>query len=160
MLQGRFTDTYKDNAMVLIEHHSLQFGFDAQQIRVETSENFGVVPTMRLGLGVRSQYQLSGALFPGGIGSGDLDTAQRLLASLAGIISSAPEQRLPSPRGHRRVQSRLRSLDRGQPAVGCLSPDHRRRVSRLPDCAGVHPPGRGRRPSRNLHHERPHRENR
>ena len=91
--QGRFTDTYtyRDNAMVLIGWHSLRFGFDAQRIRVETFENFGVVPTMRLGLGVRSQYQLSGALFPGGIGSGDLDTAQRLLASLAGIISSAEQ---------------------------------------------------------------------
>ena len=91
--QGRYTDTFniRDNAMALIGRHSLQFGFDAQQVRVESFDYFGVVPEMGLGLGVQSEYQIPGALFPGGIDSGDLGTAQALLASLAGVISTASQ---------------------------------------------------------------------
>ncbi len=91
--QGRFTDTfnYRDHALAQIGRHSLQFGFDAQQIRVESYDNFGVVPTMSIGIAAQSLYQLSGALFPGGISSGDLGTAHSLLASLGGIISQADQ---------------------------------------------------------------------
>lgn len=91
--QGRNTDTFniRDNAMALIGRHSVQFGFDAQQVRVESFHYGGVVPEMVLGLGVESEYQLPGALFPGGVDSGDLATAQLLLASLAGIISTASQ---------------------------------------------------------------------
>ncbi len=91
--QGRFTDTYnyRDDALAQIGRHTLQFGFDAQQVRVESFDDFGVLPTMDLGLGVRSRYQLSGVLFAGGIGSGDLGTAQHLLAALAGIIAEADQ---------------------------------------------------------------------
>ena len=91
--QGRYTDTFniRDNAMALIGRHSIQFGFDMQQVRVESFDYFGVVPEMGLGLGVESEYQIPGALFPGGIDSGDLGTAQALLASLAGIVSTASQ---------------------------------------------------------------------
>lgn len=91
--QGRYTDTYnyRNHSYAYLGRHTMQLGFDAQQIRVETFNNFGVLPTMSLGIGARSIYQLPGALFPGGIGSGDLGTAQGLLASLAGIISSASQ---------------------------------------------------------------------
>lgn len=91
--QGRYTDTFniRDNAMALIGRHSVQFGFDAQQVRVESFNYFGVVPEMGIGLGVESEYQIPGALFPGGIDSGDLGTAQSLLASLAGIVSTASQ---------------------------------------------------------------------
>ena len=91
--QGRYTDTFniRDNAMALVGRHSLQFGVDVQQVRVENFDSFGVVPEMGIGLGVRSEYQIPGALFPGGIDSGDLGTAQSLLASLAGIVSSASQ---------------------------------------------------------------------
>ncbi len=91
--QGRYTDTFniRDNAMALIGRHSVQFGFDAQQVRVQSFDYFGVVPEMGIGLGVESEYQIPGALFPGGIDSGDLGTAQALLASLAGIVSTASQ---------------------------------------------------------------------
>ena len=91
--QGRYTDTvnYRDDAMALIGRHSIRFGFDAQQVRVEKFDSFGVVPAMYIGLGVTSLYQLPGVLFPGGIGSADLGTAQALLASLAGIITEASQ---------------------------------------------------------------------
>lgn len=91
--QGRYTDTFnfRDNAMALIGRHSVQFGFDAQQVRVESFDYFGVVPEMGIGLGVESEYQIPGALFPGGVDSGDLGTAQAMLASLAGIVSTASQ---------------------------------------------------------------------
>ena len=91
--QGRYTDTfsYRDHALAQLGRHTMQFGFDAQQIRVETFNNFGVLPAMTLGIAARSKYQLSGALFPGGIASGDLGAAQSLLATLAGIISRADQ---------------------------------------------------------------------
>lgn len=91
--QGRYTDTfnYRDHALGQFGRHTLQFGFDAQQIRVESFDEFGVLPSMNVGIAARSRYQLAGALFPGGIGSSDLGTAQSLLASLAGIISSADQ---------------------------------------------------------------------
>ncbi len=89
--QGRYTDTYnyRDHALAYFGRHAMQFGFDAQQIRVETFNSAGVLPTMTLGIGARSKYQLAGVLFPGGIGSGDLGAAQGLMATIAGIISTA-----------------------------------------------------------------------
>ncbi len=91
--QGRVTETfnYQDHAMAQLGRHTLQFGFDAQQVRIDSYAFGGVVPTMTLGIGSQSQYQLPGAFFPGGIESGDLGTAERLLASLAGIVSEADQ---------------------------------------------------------------------
>ena len=91
--QGRYTDTYnyQDNAMFQAGRHTLRFGFAAQQIRIQPFDYFGVRPTMSLGIGARSRYQLPGRSFPGGIGPGDLGRAQSLLAALAGIISRASQ---------------------------------------------------------------------
>ena len=91
--QGRITDTYnyRDNVIAHIGRHTLQFGFDAQQVRVETFNSFGVLPEMELGIGARSRYQLQGGLFPGGIGPADLAVAHGLLATLAGIIDTASQ---------------------------------------------------------------------
>ena len=91
--QGRATDTYnyRDNVMFHAGRHTLRFGFDAQQIRINSFDNFGVRPAMSLGIGAQSLYQLPGLFFPGGVGPGDLGRAQSLLATLAGIISSASQ---------------------------------------------------------------------
>ena len=91
--QGRNTETYnyRDHALAYFGRHTMQFGFDAQQIRVESFNGAGVLPRMTLGIGAQSIYQLSGALFPGGIAASDLGTAQSLLATMAGIISSASQ---------------------------------------------------------------------
>lgn len=89
--QGRATDTYvyRNNALAILGRHTLQFGFEAQQVRVNSFNEAGVRPYMVLGLGPRSIYQVPGALFPGGVASVDLGTAQRLLATLGGIIDQS-----------------------------------------------------------------------
>ncbi len=89
--QGRATDTYnyRDNVEAHLGRHTFRFGFDAQRVRVASFDNFGVLPAMTIGISAQSDYQLSGALFPGGIGPGDLGAAQGLLATIAGIISTA-----------------------------------------------------------------------
>ena len=91
--QGRTTNTYvyRDNALWQVGRHRLQFGLDVQQVRVEPFDYFGVLPTMRLGTGVQSQYQLPGAFFPGGIGTSDLAAAESLMTTLAGLVGNADQ---------------------------------------------------------------------
>ena len=91
--QGRFTDTfnYRNDSIAQLGRHTLRFGFDAQQVRIESFNDAGIVPLMNLGLGAQSVYQIPGFFFPGGIAPEDLGTAQGLLATLAGIISSASQ---------------------------------------------------------------------
>ena len=91
--QGRNTDTFNwsDNASYRAGRHDLRFGFQAQQIRVETFDSGGTVPALALLTDVDSQYLLSSAFFPGGIESDDLLTAQDLLATLAGIVGQAAQ---------------------------------------------------------------------
>ena len=91
--QGRATDTYtyRNDTIAQIGRHSLRFGAEVQQVRINSFHYAGVVPRMQLGIGSRSAYQLPVSAFPGGIASADLGTAQRLLASLAGIISNAEQ---------------------------------------------------------------------
>ncbi len=91
--QGRSTDTYnyRNDSAVQFGRHSIRFGVDAQQVRVESFNDAGTLPELALGVGSQSLYQLPGFFFPGGIATGDLATAQSLQASLAGIISSASQ---------------------------------------------------------------------
>lgn len=91
--QGRATDTfvYRDNAMALVERHRMQFGIDVQQVRVNSYNAFGILPSMALGTGVQSEYQLPGIFFPGGIGTADLARAESLMTTLAGLISTADQ---------------------------------------------------------------------
>ena len=91
--QGRATDTYsyRDNAMAQFGRHTLLFGFEAEQVRVNSFDQFGVLPTMDLGISVESPYQLPGAFFPGGIAASDLETARSLLATLGGVVGSAAQ---------------------------------------------------------------------
>ncbi len=91
--QGRATDTYsyRDNAMDQFGRHTLLFGFEAEQVRVNSFNHFGVLPTMDLGISVESPYQLPGAFFPGGIAASGLGTARSLLATLGGIVGSAAQ---------------------------------------------------------------------
>lgn len=91
--QGRYTDTYnfKNNTAAQLGRHSLRFGVDLQRVRVETFDQFGVLPTLALGLDVESQYALSTAFFPGGIDSDDLLRAESLLSSLGGVVAQASQ---------------------------------------------------------------------
>ncbi len=91
--QGRATDTYviRDSALARIGRHSMQFGLDIQRVRVNSFDNFSVVPTMNLGIGPQSAYQIPGALFPGGVGGAQLNNAFALLATIGGVIETADQ---------------------------------------------------------------------
>lgn len=91
--QGRVTDTYvyRDNAMAMVERHRMQFGIDVQQVRVNAFNAAGILPSMGLGTGVQSEYQLPGIFFPGGIGTADLARAESLMTTLAGLVSTADQ---------------------------------------------------------------------
>ena len=86
--QGRNTDTYAlmDNAFYMRGKHAIQFGFQTQQIRVETFYEDGITPTYSVGIGVGNPG-LSASSLPG-IGSSDFTSANLLLATLAGYVSS------------------------------------------------------------------------
>ncbi len=91
--QGRDTDTYnyRNDSTVQFGRHTLRFGVDAQQVRIDAFNDAGTLPELSLGTGDQSLYQLPGFFFPGGISADDLETAQSLQATLAGIISSAEQ---------------------------------------------------------------------
>jgi hypothetical protein len=86
--QGRATDTYNisETASWLRGKHNLQFGFQQQTVRVNTYDNFGVVPAFGLGMGA-GQPALTARDLPG-IGAQDLAAANGLLATLGGFLDS------------------------------------------------------------------------
>ena len=86
--QGRNTDTYAlmDNAFYMRGKHAIQFGFQTQQIRVETFDEAGITPTYSVGIGVGNPG-LSASSLPG-IGYSDFMSANSLLATLAGYVTS------------------------------------------------------------------------
>ncbi|MCL4402094.1 MAG: TonB-dependent receptor [Acidobacteria bacterium] len=89
-LQGRDTNTYNlsDNAAWIRGRHSVQFGFQAQGITVRSYDDAGITATYYLGPGTEDLNPgLNSRQLPG-IGSQDLNSANNLLATLAGYIYS------------------------------------------------------------------------
>jgi hypothetical protein len=86
--QGRATDTYtqQSNAAYVAGSHSLQFGFQAQQIRTAPFNDAGITPTYTIGMGTGNPGLTAAQL--AGISSTDLAAANSLLASLAGYVTS------------------------------------------------------------------------
>ena len=86
--QNRVTNTYvlADNATYIRGRHTIQFGFYSQQIRVLSSDSAGTIPTYNLAVGT-GQNGLVARQLPG-IGAADLDNANALLATLAGLVDS------------------------------------------------------------------------
>jgi len=86
--QGRrpSTITIGDTASYIRGRHTAQFGFNIQQVRIESYNNAGIVPEYSVGMGT-GQQGLTGAQLPG-IGSTDLANANTLLASLGGFVNS------------------------------------------------------------------------
>ena len=86
--QGRDTNTYtqQSNASYVTGRHNFQFGFQAQQIRTAPFNDAGITPTYTIGIGTGNPG-LTAAQLPG-ISSTDLATANSLLASLAGYVTS------------------------------------------------------------------------
>ena len=89
--QGRYTNTYNfsDNLSFLTGKHTLQFGFQAQRIGVESFDQAGITPSYGIGTGTGNQG-LTAAQLPG-IGATDLTAANLLLATLAGYVTSSTQ---------------------------------------------------------------------
>jgi hypothetical protein len=84
--QGRNTDTYNlaDNAGWVHGKHTVTFGYQQQNVRIETYNDAGITPTYTIGLGANPA--LTNTQLPG-ISSSDLTRANNLLAVLAGYVS-------------------------------------------------------------------------
>jgi hypothetical protein len=88
--QGRDTNTYslQDNASYVRGNHTISFGYQQQDIRVKSFDNNGgISPIYTLGFGASNPNGL-GAI-PGlpDASPNDVNTANNLLSTLAGIIS-------------------------------------------------------------------------
>lgn len=86
--QGRNTDTYNfaDNANWVHNTHTVSFGFQAQTTRIEQYNDAGITPTYTLGIG-SGNTGLTATQLPG-ISATDLSSANALLATLAGYMTS------------------------------------------------------------------------
>jgi hypothetical protein len=92
LAQGRNTRTWAhmDNATWVRGKHTLKFGYQFQGVHVRTYDYTGVVPFYNVGSS--SSNQANNLLYSSdlpGISSLDLDTANALLASLAGLLDNA-----------------------------------------------------------------------
>ena len=99
--QGHNTDTYhySDNASWVHGQHTVQFGYQMQDTRIEVYNDAGITPTYTLGLGPNTAG-LTGTQLPG-VSASDLAAANTLLATLAGLYSSDFPRRSMSPAGLR-----------------------------------------------------------
>ncbi len=90
--QGRTTNTYnlQENAVWTKGRHTLQFGYQYQGITVRTYDFSGTVPSFNVGITSQNQQDnfLGFADLPR-VSADDLDSANLLLASLAGLIDNA-----------------------------------------------------------------------
>jgi hypothetical protein len=93
--QGRYTNTYQfnDNASFLMGDHALQFGGSLQRIHVNPYNYEGTIPTIGWGFSAAAPASttLKASMFPGGISSADMSTAQTLLGLVSGTISSVAQ---------------------------------------------------------------------
>jgi hypothetical protein len=87
--QGRYTDTYNfgDNALFVRGAHSIQFGFQLQRDYTEPYNDAGITPTYNLGISSANTFGLGNAQLPGA-SSTDIATANNLLATLAGFLTT------------------------------------------------------------------------
>ena len=88
--QGRNTRTrnVEDNVFWNRGKHDFQFGYHYQGVRIRSYDYFGTVPTYDVGIDSNNQQQnLLGASDLPGIGASDLNRANLLLATLAGLLN-------------------------------------------------------------------------
>jgi Carboxypeptidase regulatory-like domain/TonB dependent receptor-like, beta-barrel len=85
--QGRNTDTYNfaDNVGWVRDKHTITFGYQQQNVRIETYNDAGITPTYTIALGANPA--LVNTQLPG-ISATDLSRANSLLATLAGYVSA------------------------------------------------------------------------
>ncbi|MCX6538930.1 MAG: carboxypeptidase-like regulatory domain-containing protein [Acidobacteria bacterium] len=89
--QGRYTNTYQfnDNASLTLGTHALQMGMSYQRIHVNPYNYEASVPTIAWGFSstAPASVQLTNNMFPGGISSANLSSANTMLSLLSGTIS-------------------------------------------------------------------------
>ena len=89
--QGRYTNTYQfnDNASWTVGTHALLMGMSYQRIHVNPYNYEASVPTIAWGFSSAAPagVQLTNNMFPGGISSANLASANTMLALLSGTIS-------------------------------------------------------------------------
>jgi len=92
MPEGRNTKTYNlsDNANWVKGRHTVSFGFQYQGIRANAYDYFSIVPTYTLGLSA-GVAGLTSANLPGATAA-EINSANNLLATLAGRVTSATQR--------------------------------------------------------------------
>lgn len=88
--QGRATNTYalQDNASWVHGNHTVSFGYQQQNIRVRSFDNNGgISPIYTLGFGASNQNGLADVPGLPDASADDVNTANNLLSTLAGIVS-------------------------------------------------------------------------
>jgi hypothetical protein len=87
--QGRNTRTrnLQDNATWSHGRHTLQFGYQYQGVRIRSYDYSGTVPTYNVGINSANQNLLGFSDLPR-VGANDLNNANLLLASLAGLLDN------------------------------------------------------------------------
>ncbi len=88
--QGRNTRTrnVEDNVFWTRGKHDLQFGYHYQGVRIRSFDDFGIIPTYNVGIDSANQQQnLLGSIDLPGITAVDLNNANLLLATLAGLLN-------------------------------------------------------------------------
>ncbi len=91
--QGRtpYYRNFQDNAVYSFGNHSLRFGGQAEFYKITSIDNFGTTPTFAITTATNTSTPgLTTALLPG-ISQADLDRANNLRFTLAGIIGSASQ---------------------------------------------------------------------
>jgi hypothetical protein len=91
--QGRNENSYAflDNAIWNHGSHTIRFGVQSNLFHVFSYNSAGIVPTYTLGISTAQTKALSTSEFPGGVNSTDFANANNLLATLAGITSTAAQ---------------------------------------------------------------------
>ena len=87
--QGRNTRTrnLQDNANWSHGKHTIQFGYQYQGVRIRSYDYSGTVPTYNVGINSANQNLLGFSDLPR-VGANDLNNANLLLASLAGLLDN------------------------------------------------------------------------
>ena len=89
--QGRDTRTYsvQDNGSWVHGRHTIHFGYQFQGVRVRTYDSYNTVPTYNVGINSAKQSDFLSFSDLRRISASDLDNANLLLASLAGLLDNA-----------------------------------------------------------------------
>jgi hypothetical protein len=97
--EGRNTNYYsiQDNAQWIHSKHAVSFGFQMFQTRVGLFLANGTIPTYTLGISTKSPYGFNAGSIPGA-SSTDIATANNLLTTLAGLVTSSSQTFNPATR--------------------------------------------------------------